>query len=116
MFYTLYTARPARYEEIKSSSLTVPDQALTVQQIITRYASGMPPAISQQGFYAEEYDYPFDDPDFDLADLPGLIEKTNLRLDQLKRMYDDYQNNATDKRRDKTDNNTDVNGDTTEKS
>lgn len=60
-------------------SLTVPDQALTIQEILLRYASGTLPNI----VIGEEYNE-------DMPDLRGLdyVERANLAKENLQQVSD----------------------------
>lgn len=70
MFPTRFTARPARGETDFSPSLTVPDQSMSILQILQRFAQGVDPGLTKVPIYdGEDYDDPILDPDFDLADV-----------------------------------------------
>lgn len=66
-------------------SLTIPDQALTVPQIIKRSQAGMPLHVGyKQAYYeGEEGDLP-DLRKLDLAELQKLREEATIRVEQIK--------------------------------
>jgi len=96
MFQTHHTGRPVktlRFEKPNTKpSQTIPDQSLTVSQIMTRYAQGRPLGGQLQTSYdqKENEEIDFDDylPDLskmDLADKHELLEKAKEHLDEVKK-------------------------------
>jgi hypothetical protein len=65
------------YETNTGKSLTIPDQTMTIQEIMTKYAQGIPFDITKEGqFHGEEFI-----PDIDRMD---LSERYQL-LDEVKK-------------------------------
>lgn len=81
-----------RYEVISdTSSLTIPDQSLTVREILDRYTRGIPMDISMEdndlGYDGDDPSFddvnPFLDPAFDLSDLTDMeLERVRLLAEQ----------------------------------
>lgn len=73
-------------EENYEPSQTIPDQALSIPEIIRRYASGLPLGAGKEEIYNGEDD-PFDGVDIsklDLAERAELIENAQAELQYLK--------------------------------
>lgn len=81
-FYTQFN-RPADKGEInKGQSMTAPDQALTMRQIVQRFVQGRPLPSSGEPVYHEDYV-----PDFkrlDLVEIDEYVEHINERVKTLK--------------------------------
>lgn len=60
-----------KYESDFGPSITVPDQSLTVREILDRFVSGIAPPIFQDGSYD-------DDADFDDDDIRSFVDRTEL--------------------------------------
>jgi len=74
------------YEENDEPSLTVPDQTMSIKEILNRFASGLPVGGHKEALYdeseSEEY---FPDPRYmDLADRQELAEKYNQEFQEIK--------------------------------
>lgn len=87
-FKTPYNAQLFKQYEKEpggGKSLTIPDQALTVPQIIKRSQSGMPLHVGyKQAYYeGEEGDLP-DLRKLDLAELQKLREEATIRVEQIR--------------------------------
>lgn len=90
--YNFDSSDEVNYEVISNEpSMTVPDQSLTVKEILERYTQGIPMDISMQDNDLE-YDgddpsfddvNPFLDPAFDLSDLTDMeLERVRLLAEQ----------------------------------
>lgn len=93
-FQTAYNRENFRnkkdYETITRPSMTIPNEALSVPDIIRRYAQGLPPVGARTPIYEGE-DSPFAGIDInrmDLVERHNLLEevKRNIREQQTRRM------------------------------
>jgi len=74
---THYTSRyfPKNYEVNNQPSMTIPDEAMTVMEIMQRYASGLPLHGGKIGYYEGEDGMSSDDlKKLDLAERQQIIE------------------------------------------
>lgn len=93
-FVTPYTFKEEAHhlENPSGSSLTVPEQSLTINQIMSRFASGIAPDIVKQGYYSEDENLNFEDYDetrnldFDLVDYTLELHNTNEKHAELQRV------------------------------
>lgn len=72
-----------RGEHNNAPSLTIPDNSLTIREILDRYSKGLPTGGTLDPIYDDSDDIDFDTPDvrnFDLSDL----DENKLRIQQLK--------------------------------
>lgn len=68
-------------------SLTVPDQAFTVKEVLEKYTNGVLPDLTKNGSYPDtepSFDDtdPIQDPAFDLADATQLLQEIAIKLDK----------------------------------
>lgn len=85
-FKTPYTPYEPQKEKVRGKSLTVPDQSLSIQELLTRYANGMPLGIKEKTFLDNDK-LIFPDVDWeklDLAEREELIETAKLEQRELK--------------------------------
>jgi hypothetical protein len=79
-------AEPAQTEP----SMTVPDQSLTVAEILDRYTRGIAPPCAHTPIYDDRDDLGFDDvnpvdrPDFDLSDIDANRRQLEIFAAQMK--------------------------------
>ena len=78
---------PKNYETNNEPSLTIPDQTMSIKEILNRFASGLPVGGQKTPFYdeteSEEY---IPDPRYmDLADRQELSEQYNFELQEIKK-------------------------------
>jgi hypothetical protein len=95
VFSTPYSFDPAFevcFESVSDEpSMTVPDQSLTVSEILDRYTRGLAPPIARDPIYDDRENLDFDDvdpvdrPDFDLSD----VSEHRLRLESLSNQLKD---------------------------
>lgn len=91
-FQTQWNFDPANWpgEINEEPSLTVPDQAYTVQELLEKFTSGGIPPVSLPGQYDDDPSFDDIDPtrlgDFDLADLTAL----QIELAEKKATLDAY--------------------------
>nr|QJB19970.1 MAG: hypothetical protein [Microvirus sp.] len=76
-----YVHKKSHFETVDKVSMTVPDQAMTIKQILEKYTNGINPNVSRQvGYHDGEPTFddidPTRDPEFDLADI--TIHKDEL--------------------------------------
>lgn len=74
-------------------SMTVPDQAMSIQEILRRFAQGLPLGGQKVPLYDE--DIPFDAQEFqrmDLADKQEFMEANKRRMEQLQSELNDQRN------------------------
>jgi hypothetical protein len=90
--YLFDPALPVCSEPVQTEpSMTVPDQSLTVSQLLDRYTRGLAPPIAHDPLYDDREDLDFDDvnpaerPDFDLSDLT----EHRLRMESLSNQVQD---------------------------
>lgn len=78
-----------RYEHPSNISETVPDQSLTMREILQRHSSGMPLSGGRTPVYNGEDDIPQDLLKMDLADresyLDSLRERNKIAYDEIRR-------------------------------
>ncbi|AXH77877.1 MAG: hypothetical protein [Microviridae sp.] len=80
---------PRRFEKNTQPSMTVPDQAMPMREIMRRYASGLPIAAGKVPIYEDpESDLP-DLTNMDLADRQEYIEKAAQELKEVKQRLDE---------------------------
>jgi len=97
----------SRVEENSGEIVTVPDEAISVRDLLVRYSTGIAPAISRQTYYdSDTGDVGFDDidptdsPDFDLADVTALGEEIliNNKVRNVTTINDDATKPDTEKK------------------
>lgn len=105
-FSTPYKYDPADvgcYEVLSDEpSMTVPDQSLTVRDLLERYTRGIAPACAREPLYDDRENLDFEDvdpserPDFDLVDvdlhrrnLEALSEKVSAEVKAAKKKKDE---------------------------
>lgn len=76
---------PKNYEVNKLSSMTIPDQTMSIQEILSRYARGLPIEGKEPVYHGEEY-VP-DIKTMDLADRQELVEQHREHVDKLNRKF-----------------------------
>jgi hypothetical protein len=89
LFRTQYNhfAFPTNYERNTEASMTIPDQSMTVVQILERHSRGLTLGGAKVPIYDGEDDY-FPDPrTLDLAERQQMIEDNALELIELKTKY-----------------------------
>lgn len=64
----------------------VPDQAMSVRDILTRYASGIPPNVQSEPFYSEDED------DLRFTDMAVLHEMQIINNQRIKDLQDELEN------------------------
>lgn len=83
---TQFNYKPAKGKECKAPSQTIPDDGLSIKEILTKHTAGLSPAIQKRPEYAPE-DSPFSGIDIqkmDLVDLQNLGKHiNNLRTTSL---------------------------------
>lgn len=75
---------PCNYEENNKPSLTIPDQTLTIRQIIDRYTRGLPISTSMQNPIFQEDEVFNDVPDVNRLDLHDRMEFANNARQELE--------------------------------
>ncbi|AXH76347.1 MAG: hypothetical protein [Microviridae sp.] len=87
------TQSSTTYEKNTSPSETIPDQALSVREIMRRFASGLPLNVSNVKSYDQQEDeaelrdfdrYMPDVSKLDIAERYDLVEQTRLHLEEVK--------------------------------
>lgn len=85
-FTTQFKPSISPYSVIEGISMTIPDDAMSLQTMLLQFSRGMTPAVVQQGHYMSDElgrDVDFDDSmsnDFDLSD----ISDNAMRIQMLK--------------------------------
>lgn len=79
-----------RYERNTQPSKTIPDQSLTVREILDRYARGLPLEGVKVPIYDEEQNLP-DIRTLDLAERQELKEQYQEQLERYKQQQKDFQ-------------------------
>lgn len=73
---------------LDTKSETVPNQSMTIKEIMLKSINGQPPLVSKNVFYDGEEDFdavnPTTAPDFDLSDYTILNEENQFRQEQRK--------------------------------
>lgn len=94
MYRTPFTYKPVKGEEVKGKSLTVPHQAMTVKEIMQRFASGLPlNDLGKQVHYDSQEDVeqervdPTLDPNFDLSDYTAIMNDIDYQIKQRKEAF-----------------------------
>jgi len=83
-----YVPKPG-YETIRGKSMTLPDQSLTIQEILTRFSRGLPIGVGKEPIWNED-DPDFDDddmtrtPGFDIVDAENFINEIELKKPRKK--------------------------------
>jgi len=77
-----YVRRPEDYETFRGVSMTVPDQTLTVRQILTRFATGTIPNIEDDENYTD--DLP-DVRNYDFSDYANHSASLDSEIDRIQR-------------------------------
>lgn len=93
-FKTPYNAVPSAGEVNTQPSKTIPDQSMSIREIMKRYASGLPLGGQRVPMYDEGEDDPFDGKDprtFDLSEMHDMNAHA-------KKQLDDFVNEETDKK------------------
>lgn len=87
---------PKKYEASKMPSETVPDQTMSIREILTRYARGLPLAGERVPVYS-------DDPENDLPDLQhlDLAERQEI-LEERKEELEDIKRRVAERKKSKT--------------
>lgn len=75
--------RPKQYERNNGVSQTIPDQTMSVRELLERYARGLPISGAKQPVYHGE-EYVPDLNRMDLAEIQELKDNTKTRIDELK--------------------------------
>lgn len=65
-------------------SMTIPEQAMTIKEIVSRYASGLPVSGARVPIYTGEDDDMPDLEHMDLADREAALIEAKERLDEIK--------------------------------
>ncbi len=73
---------PKKYREIKTPSMTVPDQTMSIRTILERYSRGLPVGGRLDEYYDEEDDLP-DIKNLDLAERQELEELYKFELNEI---------------------------------
>lgn len=90
-FKTPYNSIPDPGESFRNPSLTLPDQTLSIKQIMDRYASGRPLTDVKTPHYNGEDD-DFFPPNFDRLDLidrKDLLDVQKLRISEIRQKIDE---------------------------
>lgn len=96
-FKTPYNAVPSKGEINSDPSMTVPDQSMSVQEIMRRYASGLPLGGQRVPIYHGEDEFL---PDFDKLDLAEQQQYKEAAAAERKRIERDLKKQADKKRKD----------------
>lgn len=67
-------------------SMTVPDQSMTVQEILMKFTSGMDPGVVREGVYSDTED--FDDLDLSQVNSMDLVDREDLARENSQRIDD----------------------------
>lgn len=89
------------YETPKGESMTVPDQTMSMREIISRYARGLPinASMRQDAYYDEFGEFP-DTSNMDLAEVQALrLQYENELRDVNKRIREEKEKKAADDRK-----------------
>lgn len=78
-----YHLHPCPGEVNKQPSMTVPDQALDLKEIIRRFAAGIPLDVGKMPVFDEENDLP-DFSKMDLADRQAYADQFQEELEEIK--------------------------------
>lgn len=95
---------PKDYEKGGGKSATIPDQSMTIQQLMDRAMAGIPPDVREM-YFEEEMDHD----DFDLSQIPNMdIAEASELLEAVKVKHEVEQKSIMDaiaerKRREKSD-------------
>lgn len=87
LFKTQYNADefPNDNEKIVGKSMTVPDQTMSVRELLERYHRGLPLGGEKVPIYDGEEDYMPDLATMDLADRQAYLEETEKELSRIKK-------------------------------
>lgn len=81
------------YEVNDLPSLTIPDQTMTIPEILERYARGLPIGGVNEGYYDEEDDLP-DPRTLDLEERAQLVEQFERELSEVKNRKNELSTNV----------------------
>lgn len=84
----MFNYEPSKGQINNSPSETVPDQTMSIREILVRYARGLPITGGKPHYYDEEQ-YTPDIKTMDLADLQELHETTRQEVQNLRSQLDD---------------------------
>lgn len=83
---TMYNSKyfPKTYEVNTQPSLTVPDEAMTIQEIVNRYAHGMPLPAGRVGeYFGEDSELPNNMDNLDLAEREEILREVAAERDKI---------------------------------
>jgi len=98
---TLYNswAFPKSYEINTQPSLTVPDEAMSIAEIVNRYAHGMPLPLGKTGeYFGEESDLPNNLDKLDLAEREEILRSVAEERDKIIESVTKRKKEAQEKR------------------
>lgn len=87
------------YEINDQPSQTVPDDAMTIQEIVNRYAHGMPLPPGRAGeYFPEDSDLPHDLDNLDLAEREEILREVARKRDEIIESVQERKKQAQEKR------------------
>ena len=90
---------PKRYEVNRQPSLTVPDEAMSIQEIVNRYAHGMPLPEGKVGeYFGEDSELPHDMSKLDLAEREEILREVAAKRDEIIESVNKRKAEAQEKR------------------
>lgn len=70
-----YTDSPSDYENVDPRSKTIPDEAMSISEILQRFSQGVLSDVQYEGHYTDTDDFDDHDPELlDLLDVKEFIE------------------------------------------
>ena len=80
-----YASTPADRETVEGSSLTVPGEAYSIQELYAKYSRGIP-GSERKVFYSDDYDLPPEifDPENELMDQATILEQHYDTLNEVQ--------------------------------
>lgn len=91
------SSRKKNYEKSTKPSLTIPDQTMSIQEIMRRYASGLPIGGQKVPMYEGDEEQP-DFQHMDLVDRQAFMEEAAQELQEVKQRLHDKKRDAARKR------------------
>lgn len=101
MFQTQYNRKSfpdSRNELPVGKSMTIPDQTLSIKQILDRYARGLPLGGAKEPIYEGEEDFTPDLEHMDLADRQEYLENVEKEVSEIKERMDKREKQRAEKK------------------
>lgn len=96
-----YISTPRRYEKTDKPSMTVPDQSMTIRELVYRYTHGMSLSDGRTPLYEEEDEiqYPVDWNKLDLSERHDFITSQKEKMEEILEKQKEIENRKNEERR-----------------